>query len=154
MPQLAKGGKYVYGWILINEDFSINLPDQIITEYNIQDRNTLYLMTGSKSTGGFCVLTKELLENSKINSILNDNKGLAKCSIREQEYITYKGRKYCWTQLKNNKIYLTKNTLRACNLKVGNKLLSIRSSDIAFTLGGKGPLVEYAHHYSGEIKIY
>jgi hypothetical protein len=84
MPQLAKGGKYVYGWILINEDFSINLPDQIITEYNIQDRNTLYLMTGSKSTGGFCVLTKELLENSKINSILNDNKGLAKCSIREK----------------------------------------------------------------------
>ena len=34
------------------------------------------------------------------------------------------------------------------------ELLSIRNSDIAFTMGAKGPLLEKAENYDGEIKIY
>ena len=34
------------------------------------------------------------------------------------------------------------------------ELLSIRSSDIAFTMGATGPLLERADNYEGEIKIY
>lgn len=35
----------------------------------------------------------------------------------------------------------------------GNELLSIRSSDIAFTMGAKGPLLEKAQSYEGEIPV-
>ena len=36
----------------------------------------------------------------------------------------------------------------------GMYLLSIRSSDIAFTMGAKGPLLERAKNYDGEIPVY
>ena len=34
------------------------------------------------------------------------------------------------------------------------ELLSIRSSNIAFTMGAKGPLLEKAENYDGEIAVY
>ena len=34
------------------------------------------------------------------------------------------------------------------------QLLSIRSSDIAFTMGAKGPLLEKAAHFDGEIPLF
>ena len=37
------------------------------------------------------------------------------------------------------------------NITPGMKLLSIRSSDIAFTMGAKGPLLEKAKNYEGSI---
>lgn len=40
------------------------------------------------------------------------------------------------------------------NLNIGMELLSIRSSDIAFTMGAKGPLLEKAENYDGEITLY
>lgn len=40
------------------------------------------------------------------------------------------------------------------NLCIGTELLSIRSSDIAFTMGAKGPLLEKVHNYTGKIQRY
>ena len=34
------------------------------------------------------------------------------------------------------------------------QLLSIRSSDIAFTMGAKGPLLERANHFDGELPLF
>lgn len=34
------------------------------------------------------------------------------------------------------------------------RLLSIRSSDIAFTMGAKGSLLEKAKHFDGEISLF
>ena len=34
------------------------------------------------------------------------------------------------------------------------RLLCIRSSDIAFTLGAKGPLLENAAHFDGKISLF
>ena len=39
-------------------------------------------------------------------------------------------------------------------LKIDMQLLSIRSSDIAFTMGAKGPLLEKSENFDGEIKVY
>lgn len=43
---------------------------------------------------------------------------------------------------------------KTINLDIGNELLCIRSSDIAFTMGAKGPLLEKAHNYNGNIERY
>ena len=40
------------------------------------------------------------------------------------------------------------------HLAPGSELLCIRSSDIAFTMGAKGPLIEKAHNYEGDIPKY
>ena len=44
----------------------LQFPEQAIHEYDITSEGKVYLFTGSKSTGGFCVTRKGLLEPSKL----------------------------------------------------------------------------------------
>ena len=55
---------------------------------------------------------------------------------------------------KNGVIQLPHSTLAVLELQFGMELLSIRSSDIAFTMGAKGPLLEKAHNFQGSIEKY
>lgn len=67
----------------------------------------------------------------------------------------YKGRKYAWLDInKNGVIKLPHNTSEVLELQSGMDLLSIRSSDIAFTMGAKGPLLEKARNFQGSIEKY
>ena len=68
--------------------------------------------------------------------------------------ISYKGRKYGRLTLKDNGVYLSPSLMQTLNIKVGDKLLAIRSSDIAFTLGAKGALIQKAHEDTGEIEVF
>lgn len=44
--------------------------------------------------------------------------------------------------------------MKVLQLQTGMKLLAIRSSDIAFTMGAKGPLFEKAEHFEGTIDVF
>lgn len=155
MPQMNKGGKFIFGKSLIREDLTIHLPPQTLTEYNATAEGKVYLFTGSKITGGFCVTRKSLLEPSKLGHILSANPALLNYQTSEGEFIKYKGRSYCWVSIsRTGIIQLNQNIIDFLNLEIGMELLSIRSSDIAFTMGAKGPLLEKAENYDGEIKIY
>ena len=155
MPQMNKGGKFIFGKSLIRDDLTIHLPTQALTEYNATAEKKVYLFTGSKVTGGFCVTRKGLLEPSKLGHILTDNPALLNYQTAEGEFVKYKGRSYCWVNIsENGVIQLNQQILDFLNLKVGMELLSIRSSDIAFTMGATGPLLERADNYEGEIPLY
>lgn len=98
---------------------------------------------------------KSLLEPSKLGHILSANPALLNYQTSEGEFIKYKGRSYCWVSIsRTGIIQLNQNIINFLNLEIGMELLSIRSSDIAFTMGAKGPLLEKAENYDGEIKIY
>lgn len=155
MPQMNKGGKFIFGKSLIRDDLTIHLPTQALTEYNAASEGKVYLFTGSKATGGFCVTRKGLLEPSKLGHILTDNPALQNYQTAEGEFSKYKGRSYCWVNISENGIIrLNQQILDFLNLEIGMKLLSIRSSDIAFTMGATGPLLERADNYKGEIPLY
>lgn len=155
MPQMNKGGKFIFGKSLIRDDFTIHLPTQALTEYNAVTEGKVYLFTGSKVTGGFCVTRKGLLEPSRLGHILTDNPTLQNYQTTEGEFIPYKGRSYCWVNIsEDGVISLNQQILDFLNLKIGMALLSIRSSDIAFTMGAAGPLLERADSYEGEIPLY
>ena len=155
MPQMSKGGKFIFGKSLIRDNLTIHLPTQALTEYNATLEGKVYLFTGSKVTGGFCVTRKGLLEPSKLRHILTDNPALQNYQITEGEFIKYKGRSYCWINIsENGVIQINQKILDFLNLKIGMELLSIRSSNIAFTMGATGPLLERAHNYEGEILLY
>lgn len=155
MPQMNKGGKFIFGKSLIRDDFTIHIPTQALTEYNAATEGKVYLFTGSKVTGGFCVTRKGLLEPSKLGHILTDNPTLQNYQTTEGEFIPYKGRSYCWVNIsEDGVISLNQQILDFLNLKIGMALLSIRSSDIAFTMGAAGPLLERADSYEGEIPLY
>lgn len=155
MPQMNKGGKFIFGKSRIQDDLTVRLPTQALTEYNAGAEGKVYLFTGSKITGGFCVTRKGLLEHSKLGHILTDNPALQNYKTAEGEFIQYKGRSYCWISISDNgMIQLHHGMLNFLDLKIGMELLSIRSSNIAFTMGSKGPLLEKAENYNGEIPIY
>ncbi|HEL0567023.1 TPA: hypothetical protein TUT10_001558 [Streptococcus equi subsp. zooepidemicus] len=154
MPQMTKGGKYIFGWSEIGENGEIVFPIMAVEEYKLKKEDYIYIVSGSKQTGGFCVMTESLLSNSKLKNILEENPSLAKRSLRERELISYKGRKYGWLTLKENSIHLSAPLMKDLEIKVGDRLLSIRSSDIAFTMGARGSLIDKANSYIGEIETY
>lgn len=155
MPQLNKGGKFVFGLSVVRDDFTIHIPPQALSEYNATQDGKVIIFTGSKITGGFCVTTYSLLSNSKLKHILEACPALRDGLLSEGEFIQYKGRKYAWLGIDGNGVIrLPQSTLEVLELRSGMELLSIRSSDIAFTMGAKGPLLERAHHFQGEIEKY
>ena len=146
--------EFIHGKSLIRDELTIHLPTQALTEYNATSEKKVYLFTGSKVTGGFCVTRKGLLEPSKLGHILTDNPALLNYQTAEGEFIPYKGRSYCWVNIsENGVIQLSQQIMDFLNLKIGMELLSIRSSDIAFTMGAAGPLLERAENYAGEIPL-
>lgn len=155
MPQMNKGGKFIFGKSIIQENGTIQLPTQAVEEYGITTDGKVYLFTGSKITGGFCVTRKGLLEPSKIGHILTETPELLNYSVDAGRFIKYKGRSYCWIDISERGIIvLTKDMMNFLDINPGMKLLSIRSSDIAFTMGAKGPLLEKAINYDGNIPEY
>ena len=155
MPQLNKGGKFVFGLSSIHDDLTVQFPKQALEEYRVLNDDKIIIFTGSKVTGGFCVTTYPLLSTSKLSHILRECPQLENQSIPQGALVTYKGRKYAWLVLKENgSIQFTPQLLEQLNLNVGDELLCIRSSDIAFTMGAKGPLLEKAHNYNGNIERY
>lgn len=155
MPQMNKGGKFIFGRSLIHGDGSIRLPDQAIEEYGLRAGGKVYLFTGSRSTGGFCVTRRELLEPSKLGHILRDLPELLHCTADPGVFLPYKGRSYCWMDLSPSaQLCLPPAALAFLALSPGMRLLAIRSSDIAFTMGAYGPLLERAERYTGEIPLY
>lgn len=155
MPQMNKGGKFIFGKSLIRADGSLHLPPQAVSEYDITSEGRVYLFTGSKSTGGFCVTRKGLLLPSQLGFILRDCSDLCEYRAVECQFFPYKGRSYGWASISDEgTIHLSDGVLSFLGLSIGMSLLSIRSSDIAFTMGAKGPLLEKSNRYSGIIEEY
>lgn len=155
MPQLNKGGKFVFGLSVIHENLSVQFPPQAIKEYQLLSENKIIIFTGSKITGGFCVTSYPLLSSSKLSHILKECPQLNDASVSQGTLIPYKGRSYSWLPIKESgTIILPADLMEQLNLRVGTELLSIRSSDIAFTMGAKGPLLKKAHDYAGVIPKY
>lgn len=155
MPQLNKGGKFVFGFSEISDQYTVQIPEQALSEYGVAKNDKVIIITGSKTTGGFCVTNKLLLEQSKLKHILDDCASLSNYSINSGEFIRYKGRGYSWLSISSSGVVqLTKDAMKYLDLVIGDKLMCIRSSNIAFMMGVKGPLIDRANAYSGEIKLY
>lgn len=155
MPQMNKGGKFIFGMSIVRADGSVRFPAQAVEEYRINAEGRVYLFTGSKSTGGFCVTRRGLLLPSRLGHILTETEPLLNYEAPAGTFYSYKGRSYCWTEISEaGEIQLTEGMLAFLQLAPEMRLLSIRSSDIAFTMGAKGPLWEKAERFEGEIPVF
>ena len=155
MPQMNKGGKFIFGASVIRPDGRVQLPPQAVDEYRIASEGKVYLFTGSKMTGGFCVTRQGLLLPSKLGHILTGTPALLNYEIPAGAFLPYKGRAYCWAAISaSGEIALSEEMLSFLHLEPDMRLLCIRSSDIAFTMGAKGPLLEKAAHFDGEIPLF
>ncbi|MBN1568613.1 MAG: hypothetical protein JXA73_12265 [Acidobacteria bacterium] len=53
MPQLEKGGKWVYGWVVVRRERSIILPPDACVEYGFRSGDEIAFTRSSRSSGGF-----------------------------------------------------------------------------------------------------
>ena len=133
MPQLNKGGKFVFGLSVINPDLRIHIPPQALLEYDALRDGKVIIFTGSKITGGFCVTTYPLLSNSKLSHILEECPALRDCQLSEGEFTRYKGRKYAWINIdKDGTVKLPQNTLDVLELQSGRVIFREDGKSVSF----------------------
>ena len=143
MPQLNKRGKFIFGLSEIGHKDTIQIPDPSVHMDGIAKEDKIIIFTGSKITGGFCVTNKTLWSQSKLKHIIDNCTDLFTYSINHGEFIRYKGRGYSWLPISpSGLVQLSENAMNYLDLKAGTKLMCIKSSDIAFTMGAKGPLMD------------
>ncbi|MFW9852427.1 MAG: hypothetical protein ACFFDS_05770 [Candidatus Thorarchaeota archaeon] len=149
MPQLVKGGKYVFGWSKINPNGKIKIPEEASSEYKIEINENLIIFNGSKKSGGFGVSKPETLKSSPIGSLLKDLPKLIKFEIPEGQIIKHRNRKFCWTNVNEHGYFiLSSEALKTYDLKIGNKLIVGRGSYLAIAFIAKGPIFEEAKKHS------
>ncbi len=66
MPQLTKGGKWVFGWCIVGPARDIQIPLATYTEYGFQLGESVIITCGSRRSGGFGVGSQEKLANSPL----------------------------------------------------------------------------------------
>lgn len=142
MPQLSKGGKYVYGWSRISARGRIRIPGEALREYRLKVGDRIILMSGSRTSGGFGLTCKSFLRRSPLVCILDANPRLSSYRLEEGQPRKH-GRGYlCWLEIRaGGTIVLPRAARTAYQLKTGDMLMSVRSSDIAIGFAAKGPLI-------------
>ncbi len=149
MPQMERGGKYVFGWSQVSQGGVVAIPCEAVKEYGVNPGTEEILIYGSKSSGGFVMAIKLLLKQSKMGSILTDNPDLDNEQTEEGRIFVLRDRKYCRSRVgNNNTLELKPQVLEAFNITPGDGLLSVRGSYIGLSMISKGLIVKCAKRHS------
>lgn len=55
MPQLVRGGKWAFGWVLVGPAREIVIPPEAWQEYSFQAGEEAIILAGSRTSGGFAI---------------------------------------------------------------------------------------------------
>lgn len=120
MPQLAKGGKWVFGWVIVGSNGELPIPPEAFVEYRFQFGEAVVFIKGSHTSGGFGVGRLERLSQSKID--------LQMRSLGQGEIDPF-----------NQLVYPPE-----IGLKPGDRLLVARGSGFALGFLQRGPIYQEA----------
>ena len=70
MPQLVKGGKYVFGWSLVQKNGKISIPEEAFCEYKFNHCDKIVIIPGSSTSGGFSISCVSKLRKGPFKEIL------------------------------------------------------------------------------------
>ena len=153
MPQLAKGGKYVFGFSLIRENYRIHMPPEAYDEYKLQNSKRIVLCSGSKTSGGFGVMSLTRLADSSLREILRILKydpDSHKFELPENDIIPYKKGLFAWTKITDDGIIdLPRELCIRIKINIGDRLVVVRGGKLGPTFLSRGPLHQLALEYKG-----
>lgn len=144
MPQLLKGGKYVFAWTRVSASGRIVIPPEAAAEYRLLDSQRLIVLPGSRTSGGLAVGSLVTLQRSALGSVLAALPDLVSCRIPEAATIVHRGKPYCWVRLLDGAFLLPRATLARYGLDSGVLLLVVRGSGLAVGFAVRGRIVEEA----------
>jgi hypothetical protein len=120
MPQLVKGGKWVFGWVIVRLGGVVQIPPAAFTEYGFRPGEQVSFLRGSRRSKGFSIARREKLDGFRIP--------LEQRSIGEG-MIGESGQGAIPPQ---------------AGLQPGNRLLAVRGSGLALGFVQRGPIYEEA----------
>jgi hypothetical protein len=122
MPRLVKGGKWVYGWMVVGPKGEGTIPPEARREYNFQVGDEVIFLPGSRSSGGFGLSTPKLMAAS-LGRFELEGRMLGKGRIGEDGQVT---------------------APPGVEVKPGDRLLVVRGSRHALGFVARGPIYEEA----------
>jgi hypothetical protein len=120
MPQLVKGGKWVFGWTVVSPDRLITIPPEAWIEYGFQVGDEIAFLKGSKTSGGFAIGRMAVLTQKSVPLL---ERALAHAEIAEAGRIALPP---------------------AVDARPGDRLLAARGSGLALGFLVKGPIIDEA----------
>lgn len=126
MPQLAKRGKWVFGWVVVGKRRTITLPPAAYREYGFQAGDEVIFLRGSYRSGGFGMGHVEKIPP------LFEKRILARGRVARQGRVT-----------------LPLET----GVQLGDRLLAVRGSGLALSLLTQGPIYELALQHP-ELEVF
>ncbi len=127
MPQLAKGGKWVFGWAQARDDETIMIPAEAFSEFHFQPNEAVVFLRGSRRSGGFAVGIKQRIIQTILSSRI-EGEGL----INDHGRIRVPG---------------------FAEVRKDQNLLVVRGSNFALSFLVKGPIVEEALRHT-ELEVF
>jgi bifunctional DNA-binding transcriptional regulator/antitoxin component of YhaV-PrlF toxin-antitoxin module len=139
----------VYGWSKVSNRGKIAIPNEAKAEYNLATCDKVILIPGSKRSGGFGLTTKELLENSRLSTILDSCPKLADFQEPEGRAVKINGKTCCWVKLsKYGTITVPLETLKTYGINPSDRLLVVRGSNVALGFPVRGPIIDEAKKHA------
>lgn len=154
MDQAKTGDSHLFGWCAIKDDGQLQLPSAALSAYGLNETSAVIFYLGSSQTGGLCITSRILLENSPLSEIVTDLPDLVGYTMPAGETHNYKGRAYGWLSLDGSgTLSLPAPLLERLELASGSRLLAIRGNNMAFTLAAKGPLLAVAEALAEKVEL-
>jgi hypothetical protein len=120
MPQLVKGGKWVFGWVTVGPQGELPIPPEAWHEYGFRPGEEVAFLPGSQTSGGFGLSTPRLLAQSA--GPLQD-RSLAQGHIDKDSQL---------------------QVPPAVRMRPGDRLLVVRGSGRALGFVARGPIYDEA----------
>lgn len=120
MPQLTKGGKWIFGWCLVGPSREIRIPQQAYSEYGFQPGEAVILIQGSKRSGGFGVARQGRLAQAQVSF---RSRFIGQARVGEDRYLALPAE---------------------VGVQPGERLLAVRGSGLALGFLLHGPVYEQA----------
>ncbi len=145
MPQLERGGKYVFGWSVLHPDGSVLLPPEAVTEYGFPQQGSVVAMSGSKTSRGMRVGIAARLEGTVLDPALAIPCGDGLARLKQALVAR--------ATIADGVMTVPTAALDAFGLSAGDRLLVIRGSNLAFVMAQTGPLVEIGRRHP-EVAVF
>lgn len=123
MPQLVRGGKWVFGWVIVGPGGELAIPPEAWDEYRFQVGDEVIFLSGSRRSGGFGLSHPRLMAGMPGPF---ETRALARGRIRQPGRIAVP---------------------EAVGFQPGDRLLAVRGSGRALGFVARGPIYEEALQY-------
>jgi hypothetical protein len=132
MPQLVRGGKWVYGWVVVGPSGELVIPPEAWREFNFRAGDEVIFLAGSRTSGGFAISSTSKLAKLQTRTGSGPLRELARGRF-DSGWLTAPPQ---------------------AGARPGDRLLAVRGSSLGLGFVGRGPIYEEAVRQTDRLQVF